>query len=699
MKKYFEDGREPLFRFAIVSDTHLNPEEGDESSPWKANRHANDRARWVIDQINRADLDFVVHMGDIVHPLPHSPTYNSAAGAALKAFGKIEAPLYFIPGNHDIGDKNNPTMPAPVVEDFSLDLFTKWFGPLYRSFDHKGVHFILINTLALNSGLDHEGVHSRWLEDDLKANLGKRIHVFSHYPPYILEPGEPSNYDNLDEPGRSWLLRLLRRHEVEAFFAGHVHQFIYNKFGSTDCHNIPATSFVRQDYSEMFRIEAADEYGRNDVQKLGWCTVDVYEETHVAHIHRSHGATLQEGERLHQENRIDTYCAKGSGGALLGVHLRHPWAEEIDLPNNGPLDEFIRKRVRNDYALLGLWECGISKLRVPMSDLANERIRARMAALKEVGHRFNVFSLGIPQETDLGVLRRNSDLVNSLEIVLPWREVKESIQHLIKFRQKVPVSLFLANIESSADRGYEGSRFSHFVSSGFRVDQMEGIAEFMKFEKASVAADGFVFEVGLNESPWDTIRAIGAYADNNGFRAVANVRMASDNPAEYLSNDVHVANRVAEAMVAASATPIVDVFIDTFMDVDRGYFPRIGLYDRRYNRRLGSYVFANMHAALDEYGSCTSLGHRWEGDDGWTCAFETDRASISLFLPSPNRLHGRTAELPHKTDLGGSGKGKLLDLWSGTISDAVWRKKDEGISILNPSPCGVPSLLIIERWV
>jgi cytolysin (calcineurin-like family phosphatase) len=156
-------------------------------------------------------------------------------------------------------------VPAYVVDDHGLDMYGKCFGPLYRSFDHGGVHFVMINALALNSGLSHEAEHSDWLEADLEENRGRRIHLFSHYPPYVFEPSEPSNYDNIDEPARSWLLGLMEEYDVEAMFSGHVHQFTYQRYGVTDCYSLFSTSFVRQDYSEMFRVEAADEHGRNDV--------------------------------------------------------------------------------------------------------------------------------------------------------------------------------------------------------------------------------------------------------------------------------------------------------------------------------------------------------------------------------------------------------------------------------------------------
>lgn len=54
-----------------------------------------------------------------------------------------------------------------------------------------------------------------------------------HYPLFLLNPAEPSNYGNIDEPARSDLLDLIRRHRVEAVFAGHVHNIFYHRLHGT----------------------------------------------------------------------------------------------------------------------------------------------------------------------------------------------------------------------------------------------------------------------------------------------------------------------------------------------------------------------------------------------------------------------------------------------------------------------------------
>ena len=242
---------------------------------------------------------------------------------------------------------------------------------------------MLINSPVFNSGLSSELEQIPWLERDFAVNRDKRIFLFTHYPPYILEPGEPTNYDNIDEPRRSWLLALLETYAVEALFAGHVHNFFYHRHGVTDCYLLPATSFFRQDYAELFRIEAAPEHGRNDAQKLGFFTVEVLESGHIAQFHRTNGDLLAPGEALGPEPRRVASChPREHRSAPVGVHLRHPWAEITDLPYNGPMDEFARKRARNDYTLLTLWELGVRRLRLPISDLIDDPTFTRMQALR-----------------------------------------------------------------------------------------------------------------------------------------------------------------------------------------------------------------------------------------------------------------------------------------------------------------------------
>ena len=133
-----------LFTFAILADSHINPEEGVSSSPWDSNRLANARNRFVIHDINRHAPDFVVHLGDLVHPVPALPNYSVAADRFHELFRELESSLYLVPGNHDVGDKPLSWMPAENVTEEYVTLFRKHFGEHFYSFDYQVCHFVII---------------------------------------------------------------------------------------------------------------------------------------------------------------------------------------------------------------------------------------------------------------------------------------------------------------------------------------------------------------------------------------------------------------------------------------------------------------------------------------------------------------------------------------------------------------------------
>lgn len=239
-------------------------------------------------------------------------------------------------------------------------------------------------------------------------------------------------------------------------------------------------------------------------------------------------------------------------------------------------------------------------------------------------------------------------MVSVYEVVLPWAEAPALIPKLKALRQVLPVPLHLANIESSAGKKHEGSKFSHFVSFGFSREARGHIADFLARPGAREAATGFVFRVGPDEDPWREIPAIDALARAGGYHGVATVRLASENPAVYPQDDRAIAERVALALIAAAAMGHGSAFLDTMIDLDRGYFPRHGLYDRRYNRRLASFVFGNLVSVLNEHEGPVALGERGDGYADFTLGGRPCR----LFI-------GATLE----------GAGTWIDLATGAIGD------------------------------
>ena len=263
-----------LFNLVLVSDSHVRLERDDPQNLYPSDKFANNKNRYVVEQINKVNPDLVIHLGDIPHTIPSSENHDQAMRNAYEIYKNgIKSDLHVVAGNHDIGNKPNAFTSSPVIDEKSHKIFEKYWGKTYSSFDHKNCHFVLLSSSVLNSGLPLESAQKFWLINDLEKNResGKRIFLCMHHPLFINNPYENEHYDNIGEPGRSWLLSLLDKYEMEAVFAGHAHNFFYNLYQNTDLYTLPSVTFVRPDFSAMFHVAPSDkENGRNDVNKLGF---------------------------------------------------------------------------------------------------------------------------------------------------------------------------------------------------------------------------------------------------------------------------------------------------------------------------------------------------------------------------------------------------------------------------------------------
>ncbi len=646
-----------LFRFVVIADTHCNEEEAKSASPYAVNARANKRARHVLGEVNALRPAFVLHLGDIVHPVPELPSHERAVEQFRMLVRELNAPLHIIPGNHDVGDKPVAWMPAGSVTAEFVDRYRERFGDDFYAFDAEGCRFVMINAQIINSGLPREHEQRAWLEAEFAASAGRRTFVGIHYPPYVSDRHEAGSYDNIDEPGRSWLLALIERHAPEAVFCGHVHNFWYDLIGTTECYLLPSTAFVRHDYSELYRVGPGDEQGRNEREKLGYFVVEVHEHGHVAHFVRTYGRELEPGAPSPARACLPPVHTKTNLVAPVGVDLRHPWQEVLEVAATGGVQEFERKKARNDYPLMALWEIGVRKLRIPLHDLLDARLRERMRILCGLGHRFIVHHFGVPDRDARATLVASRALVAALEIVLPAAETIAAAPALAALRRESGLPVYLSKLRKHEDAQYDGSHFHHFINHGYVLAEREPLRNLFAHAGMRDAADGIVIRVVRGRSPWEDVIGGCALAAELGLRAAFQVRLAADNPAEVLADDRDTANRVAETALIGLAHPEADIVLDTFDDVDRGYFARNGLYDRRYNPRPAAFVYRHLHAALQARARPAAIDRR-ALPEGIVCSFSIGSQRSALVLPA-------TASADARNLLHEPGEGDWIDLVTG----------------------------------
>ena len=54
-----------LFQFVVIADTHIRLPDSAEEGVYPSNRISNDRAKYVVQYLNRIKPDFVIHLGDL----------------------------------------------------------------------------------------------------------------------------------------------------------------------------------------------------------------------------------------------------------------------------------------------------------------------------------------------------------------------------------------------------------------------------------------------------------------------------------------------------------------------------------------------------------------------------------------------------------------------------------------------------------
>ena len=596
------------FSFVVVADTHVNEAEDISTSPFETNHLANPRARHVFAEIAamRPPPSFVVHLGDIVHPVPSLPTFHDAVGNFKAIASQLPVPLHVVPGNHDVGDKTVDWMPAEQVCDDYLATYREAFGADWYAFDENGVRFVMLNSLLLNSGLSDEARQRAWLEERIDSAGDLRVFLFMHYPPYIHRPDEAGNYDNVDEPARTWLLGQIAKPAVEAVFAGHVHNFWYDRAGEAEMYLLPSTAFLRHDFSEFCPVapSADSEFGRGDVAKFGWFRVDVFDHGHVAYAVRSHGRRRAPEETSNVHPRHHLAHPKTSGFDNAGIELRHPWAEVMQITATGGVQEFGRKWARNDYPLLALWEMGVRLCKVPDVDVLESEPRERMRLMARIGHRYVVTSIGAPRETVIETAADGAG-VFAFEANLTLERFDRVRDTLRAVRRSSGAAVFLAKILTDQEARISGRTFSHFVKSGFTVEELTLHHDLIAGAVDRGEIDGVTVRIEFGESLPAATRRMRACSAQTGARILASLKLSGPGVATARTGDRETAARAAQAMVLSRCGPDVLYVFDTFMDVDRGYYPRDAFIDRRFNPRPPARVF-------------TALASLFPGDDRFT---------------------------------------------------------------------------------
>jgi len=234
------DDAEKSFRFAYISDSHLYEK--------KLNERFVRAILKAVDDVNALDPqpDFVLYGGDLAQL--GQPGELAEGAQILKA---LKPPVRMMVGEHD----------------WYLDMGAKWrelFGQDRYSFDHKGVHFVVLNSVIVEdywtlpkltpmqrmlamAQLDNPNgrpftvgdAQRDWLKNDLaKVKPETPVIVFSHSPLYKIYKAWNFWTDDAEE-----VQKILAPFKTVTVIHGHTHQMLSNRIGNIHFHGMLSTAW------------------------------------------------------------------------------------------------------------------------------------------------------------------------------------------------------------------------------------------------------------------------------------------------------------------------------------------------------------------------------------------------------------------------------------------------------------------------
>ncbi len=178
--------------FVVVSDTHhiLDPgmyaQQGDSVSA-DLTRDWSARAEAALGLAKALETPLLFHVGDLTQEYPGHPRYDAGQRSSRERLAALGLQAHYVAGNMDIGDKPDPTSPAGWVEPAFLEAHETFYGRSFYSLSREGVHFVVLNSQIMNSGLEAAEQQRAWLDEDLARHDGARIVVLLHIPPFVVD--------------------------------------------------------------------------------------------------------------------------------------------------------------------------------------------------------------------------------------------------------------------------------------------------------------------------------------------------------------------------------------------------------------------------------------------------------------------------------------------------------------------------------
>ena len=192
--------------------------------------------------------DFIMFTGDLTHTTENPVERRKRLTEFRDIVSRLEVKaVRFMPGEHDAALDGGKA-------------FSEFFGPTHYTFDHKGVHFVVLDNVSDPAArLGDEQL--AWFERDLAGQpKDAKIVIFTHRPLFDLAP----QWDWATRDGQR-AIDIMMPHPNVTVFYGHIHQENHYMTGHIAHHSAKSLIFplpapMSQPKREPLPWDAANPY-------------------------------------------------------------------------------------------------------------------------------------------------------------------------------------------------------------------------------------------------------------------------------------------------------------------------------------------------------------------------------------------------------------------------------------------------------
>ena len=188
-------------------------------------------------------------------------------------------------------------------------------------------------------------------------------------------------------------------------------------------------------------------------------------------------------------------------------------------------------------------------------------------------------------------------LLENWELIFPEHSILRAAESVRIAQSVFKGKLFISPVVPLKKDVTDKNIFQHFASHGFSVEQTVKAKKLLSTVNDNSHRVGLTFRV----SPWDdhltTLSEIDRQVKDH---KLINLQMPRLNEGKRFDDEKKLEKFIIDVYKTSRTMQNSTVFLDTFVDNDRGYYPRIGLLDRRLNPRKAFHALKSLSQQLSQ---------------------------------------------------------------------------------------------------